>query len=228
MVKSVHADNAKTSYMYSLGDGSGKIDAPMRVYLQYHSAATVEQYYAPGSRRGLFHYEDWKSFASCLDGTSNTVAISEAVTNLDGYTDLRVKGGLIGDWTTFSPTDLYVLGSVCLNNAFSASDRTQLQYGSDSWRTHFYQDGRTWNGFHTILPPNSPSCMGNGAQAAYAASSYHSGGVNASMLDGAVRFISETINSGNPATPMPFDGSPSPYGVWGALGTPACGENASL
>jgi hypothetical protein len=43
------------------------------------------------------------------------------------------------------------------------------------------------------------------------------------LADGSVRFISETIDTNNLALTHPGSG-PSPYGVWGALGSKAGGE----
>ena len=46
------------------------------------------------------------------------------------------------------------------------------------------------------------------------------------MADGSVRFISETINTGDQTagSPKPSDIGASPYGVWGALATKAGSE----
>ena len=46
------------------------------------------------------------------------------------------------------------------------------------------------------------------------------------MTDGSARFISDNIDTGNLAavTPAAAASSPSPYGVWGALGTKAGSE----
>ena len=78
-------------------------------------------------------------------------------------------------------------------------------------------------GFHTILPPNSPSCSGNSLpslMSLISASSYHNGGVHVAMADGSVRFVSELIDTGTLAATIPRAATtPSPYGVWGALGT---------
>jgi prepilin-type processing-associated H-X9-DG protein len=49
-------------------------------------------------------------------------------------------------------------------------------------------------------------------------SSRHPGGVNASFCDGAVRFINDTINTGNLAAAQAITGR-SVYGVWGAMGS---------
>jgi prepilin-type processing-associated H-X9-DG protein len=58
------------------------------------------------------------------------------------------------------------------------------------------------------------------------AGSYHPGGVMGVMADGSVRFINETINTGNLATAWVAAG-PSPYGVWGAMGSIDGGEALS-
>ena len=46
------------------------------------------------------------------------------------------------------------------------------------------------------------------------------------MADGAVRFISENIDTGDLSQPSPGTTSTgiSPYGTWGALGTKESGE----
>jgi hypothetical protein len=93
-------------------------------------------------------------------------------------------------------------------------------------------------GVFTILPPNSVSIAAGSADdwPIPAASSYHPGGVNASICDGAVRFVSDTVNTGDLSIrfrdlqsnrPQDF-GGPSPYGVWGAFGTAAGGESMGL
>jgi hypothetical protein len=52
--------------------------------------------------------------------------------------------------------------------------------------------------------------------------------VNVAFGDGAVAFISDSIDTGNLGIVVSSTSSiPSPYGVWGALGTKAGGENAS-
>jgi hypothetical protein len=43
-------------------------------------------------------------------------------------------------------------------------------------------------------------------------------------MDGSVRFISDSINTGNQALP-PVTAGLSPYGVWGALGSMQGGES---
>jgi len=98
--------------------------------------------------------------------------------------------------------------------------------------------------FTTCLPPNSPTCTGYTAsndrahQGRMLASptSYHTGGVNVSNVDGSVRFVSETVNCGNTAGPGNLSGAEqtgylmgeSIYGVFGAAGTPKGRETRTL
>ncbi len=88
------------------------------------------------------------------------------------------------------------------------------------------------SGFNTVLPPNGPGCATSttrGSTRMACAQSYHPGGVNVTMADGSARFISETINTGDLTAPQPISkNEPSPYGVWGALGSISGGEATSL
>ena len=90
-----------------------------------------------------------------------------------------------------------------------------------------WADGVTvYSGFTTILPPNAPSCISgawDGNPVLMTVSSSHPGGVNACMTDGSVRFIDETIDTGNLSASEVVTGQ-SPYGVWGSLGSKAGGE----
>jgi hypothetical protein len=228
----VYQNTAKSNIMYCLGDGTGGLDAPWNHVNYVSNPATHSQH------RGLFHQSWWHSFASCTDGSSNTVAASESVSVVrDPSTTVgseEIKGGIaaVTGLGTSTPT-FYAKADICLTNGPSITDRTKVSSPSDTYRGAFFHDGRaSTSKFHTVLPPNSPSCqIGSGSwscwYAVYAANSWHSGGVNAVLLDGAVRFVSDSIHCGTLSAARPLD-APSPYGVWGALGTPGCGESATL
>ncbi len=220
---SVHADNARINVVYSLGDGTSKLDAPY-THPNYINVPTKKC-----QNRGLFHQYAWKTMAACVDGTSNTAAVSETCSAPEGYYSASVKGGSASP-SGFYTSDLDCNPSVCMNNARNPNDPSILSSTCDTWRGNFYQDGRPWNGFHTVLPPNAPSCQattGGYWGGIYPPNSYHSGGVNVGMLDGSVRFVSDTIDCGDLTAKSTQCTGKSPYGVWGALGTPMGGETTT-
>ena len=90
-------------------------------------------------------------------------------------------------------------------------------------------------GITTILPPNREICSrGNNTftQGMYGPSSRHQGGCHILMGDGAVVFITDSIESGDAThgniiwngTGTRAPGRQSPYGLWGAMGTRATKE----
>ena len=95
--------------------------------------------------------------------------------------------------------------------------------------------------FNTILPPNSVSCHSNASNGIYGwdpmwiydkqirpPTSNHPGGVNVAMADGRVTFHSEEIDAGDPGIVRQSPHGPSPYGVFGALGTRAGSDVAAF
>ena len=187
--------------------------------------------------RSLFNPFMWKSMAAATDGTSNTIFCSETVTG-DSGASMKIKGGVIG---TGSPTAVNSVDSNLTSraNCFNSRDPDDnTSYDRDryvaasAWRGHRWSDGRiSVTGFNTVFPPNAPSCA-NGTSdnnwGIFSASSNHSGGVNAAMLDGSVRFVSETIDCGSYLTAKQNHGqAKSQFGVWGAMGTPAGGETVT-
>ena len=215
---SPHQNMCRSSVCVSLGDG------------MWHNARPDwgEGVAAKVDSRGLFCPLGWRPLAIVSDGTSNTAAISEMVGDRNGST--QVKGGV---FKTGSLYDGPAKPAACLTESRRADDPNALNSGTDTWRALLWTDGRSVNGaFTTILPPNSPSCIyswppiDNYAWGCFAAQSYHSGGVNVGMADGSVRFVSDTIDAGS-ANSYAVTSGKSPYGVWGAMGSPAGGETTS-
>jgi Tfp pilus assembly protein PilE len=213
---------------------------------QYGAAGTGTCDYSGGKNqmRSVFVTNEWRDMAYITDGTSNTLALSEAVICAD-RSARTVKGGLIP--VVKSPDNasgggpVGKCGTVALTQpGDSKTYKSTLTFISEAKPTevHYHQrggrfhDGRTiYSCFTTVLPPNAPSCSNavnaEGTFGIYPPSSNHSGGVNASSFDGSVRFITETIDF-NSGTAGIVTSGPSPYGVWGALGSPQGGESSIL
>jgi len=179
--------------------------------------------------RGIYG-RSWPSMAEITDGTSNTIAIAE----FDRPNSLNSLGMVVlqaGDPAGYSPLSCRAQwnGKAYLTPSLIFTGDTARGYRA--WAGNSFFQGVT-----TILPPNSPSCMvalavnnPHWCSGIYSAGSKHTGGVQVSMADGSVRFIAQSIDSGNLATvaPSATDGRLSPYGVWGAMGSARAGETVS-
>lgn len=189
-------------------------------YLQNH--LTPNDPTRPGiQNRGIFQPERWISMAFVTDGTSNTLMLGEMVV---GGREGELPGGVALNMQTASPAG-------CLARIDPTNPKRLTPPVQTADRP---VGGRAWyglpnfTGFCTMVAPNGPSCLYtlDGAEFMGTASSRHPGGVNVAMADGSVRFISQTIDTGNQAAAdIQSPGSrPSPWGVWGALGSCSGGE----
>lgn len=187
--------------------------------------------------RGLFGPGNWViiDMAGVSDGTSNTAFISETcVGDQDAIAgDISIKGGVATGVVAVRQAP-----AVCLSQRTSANTLNPPTANNKGRR---WGDSRNrYAVFFTCLPPNAPSCGSSEREALVTASSYHPGGVNVAFVDGSVKFISETIDAGDPTKllgeglpgfvpnePHQFNG-PSTYGVWGALGTRGGNESVNL
>jgi prepilin-type N-terminal cleavage/methylation domain-containing protein len=169
------------------------------------------------SRRGPFTPSSGKTLAlrNVTDGLSNTIFMAEQSPPLSGT---PAANDLIGSYAH----DGTSIPASCLSNVVGGSyavGNFSIFGHSRSWAYGFCDSHAT---VQTILPPNKPSCSYLSA-----VSSRHTGGVHVMMGDGAVRFVSNNIDAGDQAVDSSaITSGPSPYGVWGALGTIAGGEVA--
>ncbi|MGB7346638.1 MAG: DUF1559 domain-containing protein [Pirellulaceae bacterium] len=174
------------------------------------------------SNRGMFQASQQTKFRDILDGLSNTLMFSETVSSVEGK---RGISGIAKDIANLSENP-----SLCLAAAKDPVTKWWPQGRGSRW-----SDGLlATSGFQTVLPPNSPSCTSEAGifDSVVAASSRHDGGVHVLMGDGAVKFVTNQIDCGDSTMPgvavgrtgKSAPGAPSPYGVWGALGSRASKE----
>ena len=164
---------------------------------------------------GLFTYQTPYGISDCIDGTSNTIAASEACVGYQSESALQRLIGLQNVQIPFTS----MLFDASTNPAVVQSVVALCNAAYQSGNTTFIdlQRGENWshgcmamNLFNTVVTPNAYNdtwthCGLNASSRAVFsnADSYHSGGVNTLMGDGSVKFIKDTINQR----------------IWWALGT---------
>ncbi|MEM6469665.1 MAG: DUF1559 domain-containing protein [Planctomycetota bacterium] len=244
----------RTNYAVCTGDsfhwiqGTGSIN--------WNMTGNPQAYYRVnrGSMRGAFLHRDAISFKEFDDGLSNTVLMGEIATDLgdrDKRTAVVEEGGLApthpGDradacsvWVSperplfwSDGTDTGTAPPLYDGNPLAGAGRSRGGAWADS--THMFTT------MNTILPPNREACSERNIiyhNGILPASSRHQGGAHVLYADGAVVFITDSIDAGDSTSgcvsytsggsakkPNPLRlGNQSPYGIWGALGTRDSGE----
>lgn len=204
-----------TSYMFCSGD-------------------SIDLHTTRGASRGMFGLErannsggvtiyQMRGFrlTDVQDGLSNTIAMGER---------MRGQSTIQRTQTAHNGGGWFTTPNQCLST-FNMTTRTWISGTLGTWSGVRWADGGMgFGGLTTNAPPNSVSCAWNSHDAQpglYPMSSYHTGGCNALMGDGSVRFIRENINVGDLNATGTGLTALSPYGVLGALGTRSSGETVS-
>ena len=179
-------------------------------------------------QRGIFGSRSQTGLRDIKDGSSNTIALSEICIFNGTRSDLHGGYVILSSSISTNPQEC-MLAKGPSNTLIGQFPDSHDRVG-DAWAGGYPMI----QGFTTVLPPNSPKCAANGKGewqwGIYPPDSFHPGGVNGLLADGSTHFFSETINAGDLTTPEPDPAGqnnpikPSPYGVWGALGTKAGGE----
>ncbi len=184
----------------------------------------------PIRNRGAFG-RSWPKLSEITDGTSNTIAIAEYI-RPDSVASLGMVAMIAADPNSYSPLSCRAQwnGRAWVTPALVFTGDTARGYRA-------WAGNQFFNGVTTILPPNAASCIIASATnnphwcaGIFSAGSRHTGGAQVTLCDGSVRFISDSIDTGNQATvaPAATAGGISPYGVWGAMGSKSGGESVSL
>lgn len=219
--------NTLSSYAFCTGDNysSSQVAAGER----NNGPLAIQK--QPINNRGIFGRYNYPKLATITDGTSNTLALGErqrpvSLQNIGSVT------AAVGTVATFQPIvcRATTVGKNYINVSLIPTGDNAVGYRGFGGNAYFAA-------FTTILPPNSASCLFAEGSISYhhtngiwTPGSEHTGGAQFAMADGSVRFISQTIDTGNLATVAPAanGGDVSPYGTWGALGTKSGGEVATV
>jgi prepilin-type N-terminal cleavage/methylation domain-containing protein len=193
--------------------------------------------------RGIFVPHKDAKFRDILDGLSNTIMMGEIITDL-GDQDTRGRQTRNANLASDGNSVILQNPKWCADNNQIDPERPRfwaptapLDTGAGNGRGYRWADFRIhFSGMCTILPPNAEVCGINnvGNTLVGPPSSRHQGGCHVMMGDGAVIFMTDSVEAGNPRNPQVFrggvaatnnmPGARSPYGLWGSLGTRASGE----
>ncbi|MGI9471321.1 MAG: DUF1559 domain-containing protein [Rubripirellula sp.] len=240
--------HARINYASCLGDSAMVNHGPLLPTIGPWRSDRNAAIAARGSARGVFVAREFIGFRDIKDGLANTIMAGEINTDL-GDADIT---------TQLSVVTLDVVADhpdYCEDEGHRDPNRPRF-WGPKAVAVELdYRRGYAWalglhlcTAFNTILPPNQGMCGSIGSVISplmggvTPASSRHHGGVHVLMADGAVRYITDSIDAGSQHESTVFvdmnadgdlsdssiapmvAGAESPFGLWGALGTRAASE----
>lgn len=226
----------RLNYAASLGDSFSQVwdHGPKE-----HNLAPPPSDWRPQSfnaaDRGFFSKRKVTKFRDITDGLANTIAMGEIISDL-GDTDKRsaisiLNGGWVVENNPMHCIDQNQLDPDeplfwCAAGSANCTPPPRLSSNANHSR------GMNWawasmqsSAVNIIRPPNSETCMNGWYDnvGSLPASSRHNGGAHILMGDGAVIYITDSIDAGDQRAPaIKHDNRPgkkSPYGLWGALGS---------
>ncbi len=213
-------------------DGSGRVN-----YAGCYgdTIISVNNAWHPAANRGAFQGRYARRLSEITDGAAYTILLGEFGTtpslNLGtGAGKLRIQGAR---WQAAGSGNVQP-PSGCKRVQLGDRYNPSMVNTGDLW----HSQGMRWHdgdynhaSIQTILPPNSPSCNTSlWDWGISSASSYHGAGAHVVFADNNVRFIPNSVDAGDAGRlgPEGNDGprsnEPSPYGLWGAMGTKDAGD----
>jgi type II secretory pathway pseudopilin PulG len=187
--------------------------------------------------RGPFPKAIQLPLAAMTDGTSNTIMFGEIATT-NGAADPAFGNAAADNNPPVQGRAILIptlTAAACRPTSRAGIYPTPTTGTTTFSKTH----GATWLrarlamiGFQTIIGPNGASCAlaTNNPSRIQTAGSYHVGGAHVVAFDNAVKFIPNEIESGaaNAVAPGGTSTGPSPFGVWGAMGTRGAGDDVAV
>jgi len=230
----------RTNYAVCIGDSSRFSNNGPRN--PFAAVSTGRSRHSRASQRGVFVPRKIETkFRDILDGLSNTIAMGEIVTDI-GDRDVRTHACRLNQSGGIRP---WGAGAALHCEQFKDPSRPRfwlatapLTGGTQAKRGYAWAMGSPfWTSFNTILPPNREQVTWAGvhSEGIFPPGSRHQGGCHVLMSDGAVVFMTDSVEAGDSYSAQVVVGTPggvgglapgsaSPFGLWGALGTRASSE----
>ena len=233
----------RTNYAACIGDSAYKTDKGAFNFAGTTSTSTTHED-TRVSARGVFVPRKAMKFRDILDGLSNTICAGEIISDL-GDRDTRSHYGQSGNGSGSNANAIWKAGNSTLCEGYKDPERpifwdpsATLTGTAEEKRGYIWALGSPlYSACNTILPPNKGICVNRNHDhlrgGVLPPSSRHQGGCHVLMSDGAVKYVTDSIEAGDSssghvrqgsATLYVAPGSQSPFGLWGSLGTRAAKE----
>ncbi len=203
----------RNNYRFCAGD-FGKRHRESRDALQWGGEKPI---------RGMFGVDSSIKMGDILDGTSNTIMMSERCQGLPDRRDEIIGGvgktaglndGFVDPLSSGNTANMNALETMCVSGVNAATGKYSSPKVNELPGDRWGDGGYHFVGFSTLIPPNGPSCIQDDWDRSHSimtATSRHTGLVHVLMADGAVKGANQNIDKL----------------LWRALGTRANGETIS-
>jgi prepilin-type N-terminal cleavage/methylation domain-containing protein/prepilin-type processing-associated H-X9-DG protein len=185
---------AGTNYVFNIGSGTAN--------------ASIVNYDPQFPTDGMFWYGSRIRFRDMVDGSSNTLLVSECMLGpgqpappASATAPVPAHRYYVSLNTSVFQSNSAAPGGWLNSGSLVTARPPECDSGTRNWGvmrgSSWFWGGRAWNTvFDTSLLPNdsNPDCGAHG-RGYFAARSNHDGGVNVALADGSVRFVSQGISS---------------------------------